>query len=94
MSFYWVIGCFIMGMIIGRFVKKKPAIHKFNEKLTMLAIFLLLFLLGVSVGINPDIIKNLPSIGFQAIFLSLGAISGTLLLAWGVVKLFFKDERV
>lgn len=93
MSFYWVIGCFVLGMAIGRLVKKRPAFHQFNERLTMVAIFLLLFLLGVSVGINPDIIKNLPSIGFQAIFLSLGAISGTLLLAWGVVKLFFKDVR-
>ena len=93
MSFYWVIGCFVFGMAIGRLVKKRPAFHKFNERLTMVAVFLLLFLLGVSVGINPDIIKNLPSIGFQAIFLSLGAISGTLLLAWGVVILFFKDER-
>lgn len=57
----------------------------------MVTVYLLLFLLGISVGVNDEIVGNMVAIGFKALFLSTGAMLGTLILAYLVVRLFFKE---
>lgn len=92
MSSYLVIGLFVLGLLIGRVLKKRQSIHRASERLVMVTVYALLFLLGIFVGINPAIMKNFPIIGFYAIFLSIGAILGSLILAFLVVRLFFVDK--
>ena len=92
MSTYIVIGLLVLGLLVGRLIKSQRFTHKASEQIAMITIYLLLFLLGISVGINPEIINNLPVIGFHAIFLSVGALLGTLVLSYLVVRLFFKDQ--
>lgn len=55
-------------------------------------ILLLLFLLGISVGANKDIVDNLATLGGQAFLLALAGTVGSVLAGWGVYHLFFKER--
>ena len=64
------------------------------QKWIMLAIWLLLFLLGIAVGTNGEIMNNLDTIGLKGLILALGGVSGSVILAWVVYRFFFmrRDE--
>lgn len=68
----------VAGMAIGFAFRKKERIIKFADKLTTVSICLLLFLLGLSVGGNQNVLSAFTSLGFAAALLSLGAISGSI----------------
>ena len=78
------------GMALGYFLRNKVKLVKLNDKLILYAIFLLLFLLGVAMGNNEQIMNNLGSIGLHAFIISIGAILGSIVLACIIGKVFFK----
>ena len=51
------------GILSGIAVIRKPFLHKVNNELMNWAIYLLLFMLGISVGTNKEVIENLGKIG-------------------------------
>ncbi len=83
-----------LGVGIGWFLHKKDKLIKLTEKLTNWAIYLLLFLLGLSVGTNEKILQNFHQIGFQAILITVFAVAGSIFVSWLLYILVFKkDER-
>lgn len=84
----------LAGILTGFFINNSPRLIKANEKLISWAIFLLLFLLGISVGINKTIIRNLDQIGFQALIITLGAITGSVITLWILYRYFFNKENI
>lgn len=87
-----VIGLFIIGIVIGILLRKRQTFLKIAEQLVMVAVFALLFILGISVGSDPRIVGNISTLGWQAIAISSGAILGSLLLA-KLVVVFLKSEK-
>ena len=49
-------------------------------------IWVLLFLLGIEVGVNPRIINGLQTLGLEAVVLTLGGSAGSVLFAWALWK--------
>ncbi len=82
----------LFGILLGYAINRKPKLLKVNDKLTSWAIYLLLFLLGISVGLNKTIIQNLDKIGVQAIIITIGAISGSVLTLWALYHFVFQTE--
>lgn len=80
------------GIGIGILSRKKPYIIKTNEKLVSAAIYLLLFLLGVSVGTNKQVISSLHNLGLQALLITLGATMGSILMCYLIYRFIFKPE--
>lgn len=60
-------------------------------KLISVMICVLLFLLGVSVGANRQIVDQVSELGGQALLLSLGATAGSVAAAWGLYRLIRKE---
>ena len=60
----------IIGLLIGLVLNIKKPILEINGKFQLLVLFLLLFSMGVSLGINPDIVTNLSNIGVISIIFS------------------------
>lgn len=89
---FGVLSLMTLGIIIGYFISNNKKIILLADKLTGYTIFLLLFLLGIGVGLNQKVIDNLPTLGIQALLLSLGAIFGSLICAYITYKLFFKSK--
>lgn len=81
-----------VGMILGFLLKKKKGFLKFSEKMTTASIFTLLFMLGIGVGLNEKIIQGLDTIGWQALIITFGAVSGSLVFAYITYQLFFRID--
>jgi len=87
----------LAGMLIGHFLRDGKRLEKI-EKSTSVTIFVLLFVLGLSVGSNSVITSNLGSFGWQAAILAILGMSGSVIAARVVTRLFFrkggeKDEK-
>ncbi len=87
-----VLGLMLSGIFAGYFLRGKK-VARWTGKAISLAIFVLLFLLGVSVGVNPQIMDNLTTLGIEAIIITIGALSGSLLSAWAIYKFLFAAKE-
>lgn len=81
----------VIGIIAGYFLRRIPDTKIIGRLITGF-IFLLLFFLGIAVGHNEKIVNNLTAIGLQALIITMGAIAGSVVLAWFVYKKFFEKE--
>jgi len=81
-----------VGIIVGLLLRKKQNIVNYFNKSIIWFVVILLFLMGISVGVNNKIMDNLSSIGLQGLILSLTAILGSSVLSYIVYTLFFKKR--
>lgn len=89
---FTVIGLFAAGIPLGYLIRKQTAVFTITDRLISLVIFALLFALGVSVGSNPQVVRNFPGLGWQAFCLGTGAMLGSLILAWLATNFFQKNH--
>ena len=90
MTSYIVILLFALGIGVGWILREKEKTGKNIDKAVTWSVYLLLFLLGISVGINEEIVDNFSRIGYIALWLTTGAVAGSILLAGLIYKMFFK----
>ena len=88
-----VIALFTIGTFLGFLLRKRKGIIRFTDYITNWSVYTLLFLLGLSIGINTTIIKNIGTIGIQAFIFAVGAIGGSIILTFVVEKLLFKHFK-
>lgn len=86
-----IVGIMLLGVFTGYLLKNYQL--RWVQKWIMLAIGLLLFLLGIAVGTNGEIMNNLDTT-LKGLILALGGVSGSVILAWVVYRFFFmrRDE--
>ena len=75
----------LTGMLLGYLLRKRD-LKKIHQIITLL-IWLLLFILGIEVGSNEQIIKALPTLGVEALLLSVAGTLGCCVLAWALWKI-------
>jgi uncharacterized membrane protein YbjE (DUF340 family) len=80
------------GILLGFIFRRKRVFIQVTEKITGLSIYLLLFLLGMSVGVNDKVISNFASIGIIAITLAFSGIAGSIILSVFVYRFFFRQD--
>ena len=78
---FTIIGIMLTGMLVGYLLRSKRLL--WIHKVITLLIWLLLFLLGIDVGGNETIIRNLHAIGLEALAITFAAVAGSVLAAWG-----------
>jgi uncharacterized membrane protein YbjE (DUF340 family) len=81
-----------IGVLLGLLASGKPRLHQVNNHLLNWSIYLLLFLLGISVGTNEEVIRNLAKIGYEAIAIAIASIAGSVLLSMVLFRLLFKQR--
>lgn len=78
----WLIISFILiGGLSGYLLRNIKHFSFYSEKIASGLIYVLLFFMGMSVGINPEIMQNLHHLGLKALIICLFTISGSILLA-------------
>ena len=87
-----VIGLLVLGMLTGYLLRKRKRLIAVGSRLTDASIFILLFFLGVSVGMNEQVVTNFRNIGLQAFLLTLLATLGSVLVTWLFHILFFRNK--
>lgn len=70
----------LLGGAVGYALRRRPL--SCLSRLVSLLVWLLLFLLGLEVGGNPHVLSSLPTLGLRALFLTLGALLGSVGGAW------------
>jgi uncharacterized membrane protein YbjE (DUF340 family) len=80
------------GIAAGYLLRRAEPLRKVG-KLISIAIYLLLFLLGITVGSNPKIMDNLAILGWQAFLIAFAGTSGSVLLAGIMYHYFFKERK-
>lgn len=77
-----IIALMLGGVGVGYLLRRRNT-RPVGRIITLL-IWLLLFLLGTEVGGNPDIINGLGTLGVEALLITLFAVLGSCLAAWGL----------
>lgn len=87
-----IVGLLLVGIILGFTLRKRTDVSSKASRVVKYTIYALLFLLGVLVGRNSEIINNLPTIGAKALLISIAAVFGSIVAAWAVLKYIFKGK--
>ncbi|MDI3527075.1 MAG: hypothetical protein PWR03_1258 [Tenuifilum sp.] len=87
-----VISIMTVGIILGFILKSKKKLVRLNDKLVTYAIYLLLFMLGISIGSNEQIMNSLSSLGLIALIVTIGGVLGSIVLGFITYRLFFKKR--
>lgn len=89
---FTIIGLMLTGMLLGYLLRKRN-LSKIHKVITVL-IWVLLFILGIEVGGNEQIIKGLHTIGLEAVILTIGGTLGSVIAAWALtVEGLIQTER-
>ena len=67
----------LSGVLIGYILRNIRAIPALVSKINIYIIFLLLFVMGLSVGSNPQVIQGLGTLGLLGIAISVVSIAGS-----------------
>ena len=70
-----IIGLMLTGILLG-YLLRKQNLNKIHTVITLL-IWLLLFILGIEVGGNEQIVKGLHTIGLEGVSLTKGGTGGS-----------------
>ena len=83
---FTIIGLMLTGMLLGYLLRKRD-LKKVHPIIT-----LLIWLLGIEVGSNEEIIRGLHTIGYEAVVLTLGGTLGSVIAAWALWRALYKRK--
>ena len=75
-----IVAVMLSGIAAGVLLRRRPM--RFLSKLIMVLVWALLFLIGVEVGSDPRVIRRLHDLGLEALILTVGGLTGSMLAAW------------
>ena len=83
-------GIMLSGVLFGYLIRDKKI--QFTHKIITVLVWLLLLLLGIEVGANKEIINNLHTIGLEAIYITIGAVGGSVLASWALWRIINRKQ--
>ncbi len=81
------------GILIGYLIRSNGRLIRLADRMVIITILVLLFFMGFTIGRDPLIMGNLPQLGLTALILSVAGVTGSMLLALLVWKLYFRKNR-
>lgn len=88
-----LIGLFSLGILLGWVFRRVERLEAISGKLTFVAIALLLFLLGLGVGVNDEVRNHLDTLGLTALLIATFSVAGSIFMAWLTWKLFYRRNE-
>ena len=87
-----IIFTFLGGCLLGYIIKTRSKALRVVKVLQDLFMAILLILLGYSVGNDPVVLSEIHNLGFEALILTVGAITGSILFTVPFGKMINKPE--
>ncbi|MFW6181542.1 MAG: lysine exporter LysO family protein [Spirochaetota bacterium] len=81
----------LAGAAAGFLLRRRERVHRAFEWAMTLVVYLLLFMLGVLLGGNREVLDRLAEVGVQAALLALAGVAGSVLFSAPVYRWFFRD---
>jgi len=82
----------IAGLGVGFLIRRRDFLLKYIDVVSIIFMFILLSVLGLSLGTNKEVIKNFKSVGMYAVAISITSIIGSSFAGFVVYRLFFKKS--
>jgi len=82
-----------LGVLLGAVLRRREKFLRTVDRLTAWFIYLFLFLLGLTVGLNRAVIANLGPLGLQAAAIAVACVAGSLLPAFFVYRFFYVKKK-
>ena len=86
-----IIMAFTLGILLSGFRLLPGFLYRFLDPLLLGTVALLLFGMGLNIGMSPEILGNLPRLGGIALVISAAAILGSVVFIWRFGRYFFGD---
>lgn len=86
-----IIGLMVAGIGLGWLFRHRRM--SWLPHIITVLIWILLFLLGLEVGNNRQLLKSFSSLGIEAMVLALSATAGSVLAAWGLWYILYKRKK-
>lgn len=90
---FLLLSILFIGLFFGFLLRKFEKMEKPLNSIIMISIYGLLFFIGINVGSNEVILKNLTKIGINAFILTIAAVAGSILVSIPVFKNFFNNKN-
>ncbi len=81
-----------MGFLIGAINILPKKIKKHNDLFTLIGISSLLFVMGISIGINKDIINNIGTFGLIGFIYSFFSVLGSVIIVYVFTSLILRRK--
>lgn len=82
----------LLAAVAGFLLRKVEAVHRCGGAIKYMVWFLL-FVLGLSAGMNDDIVYGFAQVGLVAFIFAFFGMAGAMIAAWTVYRLFFKSRE-
>lgn len=82
------IGIMVVGVFFSRSGKIPQKVFKEMDRIQMVCLLFLLFVMGVSVGVNKQVMQSFPKLGFQSVIFSVFTISFSVLFVFLFQRVF------
>ena len=83
----------VAGMFAGYLFRSRKGVAAAAGRAAIWSLYLLIFLLGISMGTNAAVMRALGTLGIQALVLCAGGIGGSVLVSCLVSRVFFDVVR-
>lgn len=80
----------IGGGAIGFFLRERKRVINGAVHFITYVVYVLLLVMGLSVGINDELFEDLPRVGLQSVVITFFALAGTIFFAWLFGKFFVR----
>lgn len=88
-----ILAAFLAGILVSGFKLLPFHFYQHLNKLLMLVLVILLFGMGLSIGMDEDITSNIFKLGRTAFLISAASIAGSLLFAWYFGPFIFTEKK-
>ncbi len=83
----------LLGVLVGVIFKFTDKQVKIISSLQTIGVLVLLFIMGISVGVNPDIVSRLSEIGISALVFAILTTLMSVLVVYFVTTLYMRREK-
>ncbi|MCK8061369.1 MULTISPECIES: LysO family transporter [unclassified Fusibacter] len=87
-----ILGSLVLGIIVGTRVPKESGFLKLNGKLQHFGVLALIFTMGIAIGLDDEIFKNISAIGYQALLYAVITVVLSIFMVQLFTRLLLKRE--
>ena len=88
-----IFGALELGFVLSKSVMFPEKAQNIIGNLSTVAIFLLLFIMGITIGADPEVMADLGSLGLKAFLIAAAAVTGSILAVWAGTALVRRVAR-
>lgn len=90
LALYW--GFLAVGYLIAARLRQHRQKFGFIQKVMMITIYILVFIMGLRMGVNEQVTSNLGIIGIKSLVMTVFAVAGSMLAIFGARKILRMDR--